>query len=169
VKERNQLNLDHSFAVSVEWRGNLGTGTSSYKAFSRDHVVRIDGMHGKHEIEGSAARPFHGDAERWNPEEQVIAALAQCHMLSYLHVATQAGVVVESYTDIATGTLRVNADGSGALTEVVLHPVVTISAGDLTLAERLHSEAHRLCFIANSVNFPVRHEPQLRVADDALS
>lgn len=163
------MNLDHSFTVSVEWKGNLGTGTSAYKAFSRDHVVRIDGVHGKHEIEGSAARPFHGDAERWNPEEQLIAALAQCHMLSYLHVATQAGVIVESYTDAATGTLHVNTDGSGALAEVVLHPVITISAGDPALAERLHAEANRLCFIANSVNFPVRHEPQLLLADDQLS
>ena len=163
------MNLDHSFTVSVEWRGNLGTGTSSYKAFSRDHVVRIDGMHGKHEIEGSAARPFHGDAERWNPEEQLIAALAQCHMLSYLHVATQAGVVVESYTDSAIGSLHVETDGSGALVEVALHPVVTISAGDAATAQSLHDEAHRLCFIANSVNFPVRHEPQVRVVDDELS
>ncbi|MBW4032235.1 MAG: OsmC family peroxiredoxin [Acidobacteria bacterium] len=163
------MNLDHSFTVSVEWRGNLGTGTSSYKAFSRDHVVRVDGMHGKHEIEGSAARAFHGDAERWNPEEQLIAALAQCHMLSYLHVATQSGVVVESYTDFATGTLHVQADGSGALVEVALHPVVTISAGDAATAQSLHAEAHRVCFIANSVNFPVRHEPQVLVVDDELS
>jgi organic hydroperoxide reductase OsmC/OhrA len=163
------LNLDHSFAVSVEWQGNLGTGTSSYKAFSRDHVVRVDGVHGKRAIEGSAARPFHGDAERWNPEEQLIAALAQCHLLSYLHVATQAGVVVESYTDAATGTLHVEADGSGALVEVVLRPVVTISAGDPATALALHAEANRLCFIANSVNFPVRHEPQLLLLDDELS
>jgi len=163
------LNLDHSFAVSVEWQGNLGTGTSGYKAFSRDHVVRVDGMHGKHPIEGSSARPFHGDAERWNPEEQLIAALAQCHLLSYLHVATHAGVVVESYTDAATGTLHVEADGSGALVEVVLHPVVTISAGDPATAVALHAEANRLCFIANSVNFAVRHEPQLLVVDDDLS
>jgi organic hydroperoxide reductase OsmC/OhrA len=163
------MNLDHSFTVSVEWQGNLGTGTSGYKAFSRDHVVRVDGVHGKHQIEGSAARPFHGDPERWNPEEQLIAALAQCHMLSYLHVATQAGVVVESYMDAARGTLRVEPDGSGALVEVVLHPVVTISAGDPAAARELHTEANRLCFIANSVNFPVHHEPQLLVVDDELS
>lgn len=163
------MNLDHSFTVSVEWQGNLGSGTSGYKAFSRDHEVRVVGVHGKRAIEGSAARPFHGDAERWNPEEEVIGALAQCHMLSYLHVATQAGVIVESYTDAATGTLHVNPDGSGALVEVVLKPVVTISAGDPRTAEELHTEANRLCFIANSVNFPVRHEAQLLLLDDDLS
>ncbi len=155
------MNDEHSFAVSVEWQGNRGTGTSSYRAYGRDHEVRAEG---KHVIQGSAAKPFHGDAARWNPEEQVIAALAQCHLLSYLHVASAAGVIVESYTDAATGTLHVSPDGSGHLTEAVLHPVVTISAGDLDVARELHVEANRLCFIANSVNFPVRHEPQVLLA-----
>jgi organic hydroperoxide reductase OsmC/OhrA len=162
------MKLDHTFAVSVEWQGNLGSGTSGYKAFSRDHEVRVDGVRGKRAIQGSAARPFHGDAERWNPEEQLIGALAQCHMLSYLHVATEGGVIVEAYTDAATGTLHVNSDGGGAFVEVVLHPVVTISAGDPVLAGQLHADANRLCFIANSVNFPVRHEPRLLLLDDEL-
>lgn len=160
------MSADHSFAVSVEWVGNRGTGTSGRRDFSRAVELRAEG---KHAILASAAAPFRGDAERWNPEEQLIAALAQCHLLSYLHVATAAGVVVQSYTDAATGTLQLNPDGSGSLVEVVLHPVVTISAGDPATAQQLHAEANRLCFIANSVNFPVHHEPQLRVLDDDLS
>ena len=160
------MNADHSFAVSVEWQGNRGTGTSGYRDFSRAVELRSEG---KHAILGSAAKTFHGDADRWNPEEQLVAALSQCHLLSYLHVATQAGVVVESYTDAAAGTLRTNSDGSGAIVEVVLRPVVTISAGDPRVAQGLHSEANRLCFIANSVNFPVRHEPTIQVLDDDLS
>ena len=160
------MNLDHSFAVSVEWQGNRGTGTSGHRDFSRALELRAEG---KHAILASAAKPFHGDADRWNPEEELIGALAQCHLLSYLHVATQAGVVIESYTDAATGTLQTNPDGSGALVEVVLHPVVTISAGDPALAEQLHADANRLCFIANSVNFPVRHEPRILLLDDDRS
>ncbi len=160
------MNSDHSFAVSVEWQGNHGTGTSGYKDFSRAVELRSEG---KHAILASAAKTFHGDAERWNPEEELVAALAQCHLLSYLHVATHAGVIVESYTDAATGTLRTNRDGSGAFVEVVLRPVVTISAGDPRIAWQLHAEANRLCFIANSVNFPVRHEPSVLVLDDELS
>jgi organic hydroperoxide reductase OsmC/OhrA len=160
------MNGEHSFAVSVEWQGNRGTGTSGYKDFSRAVELRAEG---KHAIQASAAKAFHGDADRWNPEEQLIGALAQCHLLSYLHVATQAGVVVQSYTDAATGTLHTNADGSGALVEVVLRPVVTISAGAPATAMALHAEANRLCFIANSVNFPVRHEPSILVLDDELS
>jgi len=160
------MNSEHSFAVSVEWQGNRGTGTSGYRDFSRAVELRAEG---KHAILASAAKTFHGDADRWNPEEQLVAALSQCHLLSYLHVATQAGVVVEAYTDAATGTLRTNADGSGAIIEVVLRPVVTISAGDPRVAQQLHAEANRLCFIANSVNFPVRHKPTIQVLDDELS
>jgi organic hydroperoxide reductase OsmC/OhrA len=166
LNERIPMNAEHSFAVSVEWLGNRGTGTSGYKDFSRVSELRVEG---KQTIGASAAKPFHGDADRWNPEEQLIAALAQCHLLSYLHVATRAGFVVESYTDAATGALRTNPDGSGALVEVVLHPVVSISAGDPATALALHAEANRLCFIANSVNFPVRHEPQLLLLDDDRS
>ncbi|HEY4225239.1 MAG TPA: OsmC family protein [Pseudolysinimonas sp.] len=160
------MNSEHSFAVSVEWQGNRGTGTSGYKDFSRAVELRSEG---KQAILASAAKTFHGDTDRWNPEEELIGAIAQCHLLSYLHVATQAGVVVDSYTDAATGTLRTNPDGSGAVVEVVLRPVVTISAGDPRVAEQLHTDANRLCFIANSVNFPVRHEPTTLVLDDELS
>jgi len=160
------MNADHSFTVSVEWQGNRGTGTSGYRDFSRAVELRSEG---KHAILASAARAFHGDADRWNPEEQLVAALSQCHLLSYLHVATRAGVVVESYTDAATGTLQTNPDGSGAIVEVVLRPVVTLSAGDPATALALHADANRLCFIANSVNFPVRHEPQILLLDDDRS
>src|SRR4051812_15207454 len=102
--------MDHSFAVSVEWTGNRGSGTSGYRAYGRDNTLSADG---KPPIDGSAARVFHGDASRWNPEETLIAALVECHLLSYLYVATQNGVVVESYSDAATGTLQTEGDGTG--------------------------------------------------------
>jgi len=153
--------MQHSFAVSVEWTGNRGSGTSDYKAFGRDNLLTAEG---KPPIEGSAARPFHGDASRWNPEETLIAALVECHLLSYLYVATQNGIVVESYTDAATGTLVTDGDGSGRFESVTLRPVVTISSGDPEVARRIHADANRLCFIAASVNFPVHHEPTIEVA-----
>lgn len=152
------MNHEHHFAIALEWTGNRGTGTSGYKAYGRDHVVRAEG---KHEINGSSDRVFHGDADRWNPEEMLIAALSQCHLLSYLHVAASNGVVVTGYTDAATGIMEQTADGGGHFTSVTLRPVVTISAGDLDLARSLHHDASLKCFIANSMNFPVRHEPQV--------
>lgn len=151
---------DHRFAVGVEWIGNRGTGTSGYRDYGRDVVVTAEG---KADIAGSSAKVFHGDPARWNPEEQLVVALSQCHLLSYLHVATQHGIVVEAYTDSATGTMRTEGQG-GRFTEATLRPVVTISAGDPELARTLHAEASRLCFIASSVNFPVRHEPEIRVS-----
>lgn len=150
----------HEFAVSVEWTGDRGSGTSGPRDFGRDHRVSAPGHP---DLVGSAARPFHGDASRWNPEEMVIAALAQCHLLSYLYAATRAGVVVTGYHDDAQGTLRVEADGSGRLVDAVLRPRVRVAA-DPELAESLHAEAHRLCFIANSVAFPVRIEPSTELA-----
>ena len=152
--------MDHTYAVRVEWQGNLGTGTSGYRDYGRDLLISAEG---NPPIEGSADKPFRGTPERWNPEELLLAALAQCHMLSYLHVATKHGVVVTEYEDDAVGTMEQVGEG-GHFTSVTLRPVVTISAGDPVVAEQIHAEASALCFIASSVNFPVRHEPVIRLA-----
>ncbi len=159
------MDREHGFAVDVEWTGAREGGTTGYRAYGRDHEVRAAGK--THAIAGSAARPFHGDLERWNPEEMLVAALAQCHLLSYLHVATTEGLVVVAYEDSATGTLRTEGLG-GRLTEATLRPVVTLAAhhdeGDARRAQAAHARASELCFIANSVSFPVRHEPSIRIA-----
>lgn len=153
----------HHYAVSVEWTGDRGSGTSGYRAYGRDHVIRAAGK--LHELSGSADPAFFGDPERWNPEELLLASLAQCHMLSYLYVASRRGIVVTGYSDEAVGSLEQTADGGGHFTEAVLRPVVTISSGDPADALDAHAEANALCFIASSVNFPVRHEPQLRIVE----
>jgi organic hydroperoxide reductase OsmC/OhrA len=145
----------HVFAVSVRWTGNKGSGTSGYKDYDRNHLVSSAG---KESIAGSADKAFHGDRSRWNPEEMLIAALSQCHMLSFLHVASAAGVVVEKYSDDATGTLVLSGDGGGQMSEVTLRPTIEISSGDESLMPSLHDRASELCFIANSVCFPVHHE-----------
>ncbi|HET7593751.1 MAG TPA: OsmC family protein [Rhodanobacteraceae bacterium] len=146
----------HRYRVDVEWTGNHGSGTDGYRNYGREHVIRIEG---KPEIAGSSDPKFRGDGGKHNPEDMLVAALSTCHMLAYLHVATLAGVVVTAYTDTAEGTMVTVADG-GHFTEVVLHPVVTITAAsDASKAEAAHEDAHHACFIAASVNFPVRCEP----------
>lgn len=151
----------HSYEVSIEWTGNRGTGTSGYRDYGRQLVVRAAG---KHDIAASADRTFHGDADRWNPEEMLLTALAQCHMLSYLHAAVRAGVVVTGYSDTPTGTMQEDGNGGGAFTDVLLRPIVTISDASMTdAADAAHELAHKLCFIANSVNFPVRFEAEIRI------
>ncbi len=151
----------HSYATHVEWTGNRGTGTSSYGAYGREHVIRMDG---KPDIMGSADAAFRGNADRHNPEDMLVAAVSTCHMLWYLHLAAEAGVVVVGYTDAARGAMVEDAVRGGYFTEIVLRPMVTITAGDAAAAEHLHEAAHAKCYIANSVNFPVRCIPQVRQA-----
>jgi organic hydroperoxide reductase OsmC/OhrA len=154
--------MDHRYALTVTWTGDTGEGTSTYRGYRRTHVVSADGPP---DLVGSADRTFHGDRERWNPEQLLLAALAQCHMLSYLHVCVDAGVVVTGYVDRATGSMRTEADGSGRFTGVVLHPEVTVAGSTMVeAATRAHRRANELCCIANSVSFPVHHEPVVRIA-----
>ena len=154
--------MDHAYDVTVTWTGNLGDGTSHYRAYRRHHTVTTSG---RPDLLGSADPTFHGDRERWNPEQLLLAALAQCHMLSYLHVCVNEGVVVTGYTDTATGSMTTDPDGSGRFTEAVLHPRVTVVEPSMVeAATRAHHRAHELCFIANSVSFPVRHDPEVVVA-----
>jgi organic hydroperoxide reductase OsmC/OhrA len=157
------MNRPHRYRVDVVWTGNRGTGTDGYRNYSRNHVIRVPG---KPDLAGSSDPTFRGDATRHNPEDMLVAALSTCHMLSYLHMATVAGVVVTDYRDAAEGTMVTEGDG-GHFTEVVLRPVVTITAAsDPAKAEAAHEAAHHACFIANSVNFPVRCEPRTVVASD---
>ena len=151
---------EHGYTVTIEWTGNRGDGTASYRAYDRTHEITASS---KPPIPGSSDPAFRGDAARYNPEDLLVASLSACHMLTYLHLCSAAGVNVSAYVDDARGTMVENGSGGGRFTEVVLRPRVTISAGDAPVARELHHQAHDLCFIASSVNFPVRCEPELRV------
>jgi len=146
----------HHYCVAVQWTGNTGTGTSNYAAFSRDHELSCDG---KPPILGSSDPAFRGDAARWNPEELLVASVAACHKLWYLHLCAVAGVVVTGYVDEAEGVMVEDAQKGGFFAKIVLRPKVTITPdSDPEKAASLHEQAHEKCFIANSVNFPVSHE-----------
>lgn len=148
---------EHRYAVTVRWTGNRGDGTSTYRGYSRDHDVDLPGLP---VLKGSADPTFHGDKTRYNPEQLLLTALSQCHMLSFLHMAVKHGVVVTGYEDRAEGLMRTNRDGSGQFESVTLRPEVTVAAAvDTALMEQLHEEANKVCFIARSVNFPVLHAP----------
>jgi organic hydroperoxide reductase OsmC/OhrA len=151
---------EHHYAISVKWTGNLGSGTSGYRDYRRDHEIAATG---KPAIPGSSDPVFRGDASRYNPEDLLVASLSACHMLWYLHLCADAGIRVTEYQDDATGRMVETADGGGRFAEVTLQPQITVSRGaDRELAMRLHDRAHHLCFIANSVNFPVTCRPEIR-------
>ena len=153
----------HAYAVRVTWTGNLGQGTSGYRAYDRVHEIVAAG---KPVIPGSSDPAFRGDPSRYNPEDLLVASLSACHMLWYLHLCADAKVVVTDYVDDASGTMVMTPDRGGHFTEVVLRPNVTLKrGGDAALARELHERAHQLCFIANSVNFPVRCEPAIQIEE----
>ncbi|NVO16087.1 MAG: OsmC family protein [Rhodoplanes sp.] len=149
----------HTYVVHVTWTGNTGRGTAGYKGYDRSFVMRAGD---KPEIAGSSDPAFRGDAARWNPEDLLVASLSACHKLWYLHLCAEAGIVVTAYDDDAEGSMVEDSSRGGFFTGVRLRPLVTITAtSDAARARALHEEAHRLCFIANSVNFPVTCEPTI--------
>ena len=155
------MHPNHNYKLTLKWTGNKGKGTESYRSYDRNHDILI---YNKVIIKGSADPTFHGDKSAHNPEDLLLASLSACHMMSYLHVCVKNGIVVTDYIDNATGIMKVNDDGSGQFIEVTLHPIVTITDEKfLAKANELHFEANKLCFIANSVNFPVKHNAESKI------
>ena len=148
----------HAYTTKITWTGNNGEGTKNYIGYRRDHTIESSG---KPPIEASSDPAFRGDPTRYNPEELLLASLSSCHLLWYLHLCASNGIVAETYEDVPSGVMDEAEDGSGKFIRVDLNPVVIISSGAPALAIDLHHEAHRKCFIANSVNFPVSVKPSV--------
>ena len=151
------MEKEHQYKLQIKWTGNRGTGTSDYKGYDRSHSIIVDN---KVEILGSSDAPFMGDVTKHNPEDLLLASLSSCHMLWYLHLCADAGIIVTDYVDNPTGILTQNSTGSGRFTEVILNPIVTVTEKSMIeSANELHTKAHEFCFIANSVNFEVKQKP----------
>ncbi len=151
------MSHEHRFACRLEWVGASAGGTTGYASYSRACDVSFEG---KPTLHMSAAPPFRGDGALHNPEDLLMAALSACHFLSYAALCARKGIVLVSYEDEAIGSMERSA-GKIRFVDVLLHPRATIltgASGDLELAAALHGQAHEECFIASSVNFPVRHE-----------
>ena len=155
----------HHYQIQVIWTGNKGSGTQNYQSYERAHEIHAPG---KPTIMGSSDPSFRGDKQRWNPEELFLASLSTCHKLWYLGLCAQAGVIVTAYEDNAEGCMIEEASGAGQFISAVLKPQVTIAAdADAAKALELHHQAHEMCFIARSVNFPVSIEPVTRKVGSA--
>jgi len=152
----------HSYQTQVVWTGNTGSGTIDYKAYERSHTISIKN---KTVIMCSSDAAFRGDQTKHNPEDLFLSSIASCHMLWYLHLCAEAGIVVLSYEDTAVGMMEEFSNGSGHFTEVILRPQIVITNTNMIdKANALHHEANNMCFIANSCNFSIRHEPVCKVA-----
>ncbi len=155
------MNKQHHYSLSINWTGNRGTGTSGYRDYGREHRLSFPG---KTDLLLSSDPAFQGDATKYNPEELLLASLSSCHMLWYLHLCSDAGVIVTAYADDPKGVMEESAVSGGKFIEVVLHPLVTVAdASMVDKAMLLHEEANRKCFIANSCNFPISHQPKIVV------
>lgn len=149
---------EHQYQATLTWAGNKGSGTMDYRSYDRSYIISIDH---KPDIVGSSDSAFLGDKTKHNPEDLLLASLSSCHMLWYLHLCSQNEIIVMDYKDTPIGKMIENADGSGHFTEVTLNPVVVITdEKQVEKANGLHDDAHRMCFIANSCNFPIKHEPK---------
>lgn len=148
----------HNYTANIEWTGNRGTGTSGYRDYEREHLIRIGN---KETIYGSSDPAFRGDPMKHNPEDMLVSSLSTCHLLTYLHLCAVNNIVVVKYEDEVTGIMEETPDGGGHFTEVTLHPKVWVANEWMKAkAKELHHQANQLCFIANSVNFPVKHETE---------
>lgn len=151
----------HHYTATIQWTGNTGNGTKSYTSYERSHTIAIDN---KADIAGSSDPAFRGDSNKHNPEDLFLSSLSSCHMLWFLHLCAQAGVVVVDYIDHATGIMEETSDGGGHFIEVTFNPIVVVTDKTMIdLANELHKNANALCFIANSVNFPVKHKAIAKV------
>ena len=151
----------HNYSLNIKWTGNKGEGTNRYDAYDRSYIISGEN---KVEILGSADAPFRGDITKYNPEDLLLASLSSCHMLWYFHLCADAGIIVTDYIDNPTGILVQNETGSGSFSEVTLNPIVTVSESSMIdKANQFHEKANQFCFIANSVNFKVKHNPTSKI------
>lgn len=154
----------YHYKATIKWTGNTGRGTKEYRAYNRDYIIRIKN---KPVIKGSSDPSFLGDKAHHNPEELFLASISSCHMLWYLHMCSINGITVMDYEDNAEGEMVEENNGAGHFESVTLKPIVTILEKEKSeRAIKLHRKANQMCFIANSCNFDVLHDPVLRILNE---
>lgn len=157
------MEKEHVYQTAVVWTGNTGEGSKNYTAYERSYTIHTKN---KEDIHGSSDPAFRGDPKKHNPEDLFLASVSSCHMLWYLHLCSIHHVVVTAYEDFAEGKMLETEANGGYFTEVILHPVVSITdPTQIELANALHHEANTHCFIANSLNFKVSHQPVCKVIE----
>ncbi len=160
------MNTQHNYKLAVKWTGNQGSGTSNYRDFERSYIVQIEN---KIVINGSSDPEFRGDRTKHNPEELLLAATSSCHMLWYLHFCSENKIIVVDYIDNATAILQETENGNGKFSSITLNPIVTVTEkAMIEQATELHKKANEFCFVANSLNFKVEHQPVINVFRDVV-
>ena len=150
---------DHQYKTKVIWTGNTGESTKNYRSYQRSYTISVDG---KAEISGSSDPAFLGNPELHNPEDLLLASVSSCHLLWYLHLCSVNKILVLEYEDLAEGTMIESENGSGKFSEIILKPNIVVAEKEMIeKAVELHEKANEYCFIANSLNFEVKHQPKI--------
>ncbi len=141
------------YTTNIEWKQT--SSDFSFEKYNRNHTITFSG---NHILKNSAAPEYFGNSDMSNPEELIAAALASCHMLTFLAVASKSGYNVQSYNCKAEALLAKNDEGKMSITEITLTPEIVYSGDKLPTPEQLkslHEKAHRNCFIAQSLKTKV--------------
>lgn len=150
------MSTEHKYTAAIAWTGNRGEGTRTYRGYDRTWEIRTPG---KPPVACSNDPLLGGNPALHNPEDLLLSALASCHMLWYLHLASNAGITVIAYEDTPEAVGESEPDGAGRFLRATLRPKVTVLTGtDLAKADAIHRKIHDVCYIARSVNFPVSYE-----------
>ena len=150
---------NHQYKTKVIWTGNTGESTKNYRSYQRSYTISVDG---KAEISGSSDPAFLGNPELHNPEDLLLASVSSCHLLWYLHLCSVNKILVLEYEDLAEGTMIESENGSGKFSEIILKPNIVVAEKEMIeKAVELHEKANEYCFIANSLNFEVKHQPKI--------
>ncbi len=153
----------HSYSTKLKWTGNQGTGTSGYRGYQRDYEIKSAV---KPIIHGSSDPSFLGNPQKYNPEELLVASVSSCHMLWYLHLCSQEGIIVIRYEDDAQGRMIEYRDGRGVFESIVLKPKILVAKNSMIKeAIELHTKANEMCFVANSLSIRVEHKPEVSCRD----
>ena len=154
------MQKQHYYSLKTEWTGNTGQGTLNYRSYERSLTISANN---KADILCTSDTAFNSDKTKHNPEELLLASISSCHLLWYLHLCSEAGIVVEEYSDNARG-IMVETTTGGHFTEVTLFPTIIVSEESMiSKAIELHAKANKLCYIANSCNFPILHQPEIKI------
>jgi len=148
----------NNYKIRVEWTVNKGNGTLNDKSYSRNHNISSEEKHNL--IHDSSDPSFSGERTKYNPEELFISSISACHMLWYLHLCSINKIVVTEYIDNAKGFMEETENSNGKFTEVILNPTVKITdPSSINKANKLHTDANGISFIAKSCNFKIKHKP----------
>jgi organic hydroperoxide reductase OsmC/OhrA len=144
----------HSYRAQVQWSGSTAAG---YADYPRAHTAYLPPA--SEGLDLSADESFKGDPDLPNPEQLLVLAASSCQMLSFLAIAARRGVDVQKYEDDASGEMPEFA-APKRITRVTLRPKVTVASGtDVSTVQKMLYEAHRDCYIANSLKSETRLEP----------